>query len=71
MPCRMIHQNRTVSSNEVEGMLAAIETAGSVSRQLSPYSADLNLIEQIFAGMWVLLRTIAALSVEALWTAIR
>ncbi len=59
-----------LSSHKVEGVRKAIQAAGAELRYLPPYSPDLNPIEQMFAKLKALLRTVAARSVEALWTAI-
>jgi transposase len=59
-----------LSSHKVTGVREAIEAAGAELRYLPPYSPDLNPIEQLFAKFKALLRSIAARSVEALWTAI-
>jgi transposase len=59
-----------LSSHKVAGVREAIETAGAQLRYLPAYSPDLNPIEQLFAKLKALLRTIAARSVETLWTAI-
>jgi transposase len=59
-----------LSSHKIEGVRGAIEAVGVEIRYLSPYSPDLNPIEQMFAKLKALFRKIAAGSVEALLTAI-
>jgi transposase len=59
-----------LSSDKIAGVREAIEATGAGLRYLSPYSPDLNPIEQVFAKLKALLRKIAARSVESLWTAI-
>jgi transposase len=49
---------------------AAIKAVGAEVRYLSPFSPDLNPIEQLFAKLKALLRKVVARSIEALWTAI-
>jgi transposase len=59
-----------LGSHKVAGVREAIEAAGAELRFLPPYSPDLNPIEQLFAKLKSLLRSTAARTVEALWTAI-
>jgi transposase len=59
-----------LGSHKVTGVRQAIEAAGATLRFLPPYSPDLNPIEQLFAKFKALLRSTAARTVEALWSAI-
>lgn len=59
-----------LSSHKVAGVREAIEARGASLRFLPSYSPDLNPIEQVFAKLKQLLRTEAARSVEALWSAV-
>jgi transposase len=56
-----------LSSHKVAGVKPAIEGAGATLRYLSPYSLDLNPIEQVFAKLKSSLRTSQARTLEALW----
>ena len=60
-----------LGAHKVDGVRAAIETAGARLLFLPPYSPDLNPIEQAFAKLKALLRTVAARTVPDLWAAIR
>ena len=57
-------------SHKVAGVREAIEARGAISGHLPAYSPDPNLIEQAFSKLKALLRSAAARSIEALWTAI-
>jgi transposase len=59
-----------LGSHKVDGVRAAIEARGAQLLYLPPYSPDLNPIEQVFAKLKALLRSIAARTVDALWSAI-
>jgi transposase len=52
------------------GVREAIEARGAILLYLPPYSPDLNPIEQAFSKLKALLRSAAARSIDALWTAI-
>lgn len=49
------------------GVSAAIEARGAELRFLPPYSPDLNPIEQVFAKLKNLVRSVAPRDVETLW----
>ena len=59
-----------LSSHKVAGVREAVETRGASLLYLPPYSPDLNPIEQVFSKLKRLLRTEAARTMDALWTAI-
>ncbi len=59
-----------LSSHKVGGVREAIEAAGAALLYLPPYSPDLNPIEMAFAKLKALLRSEAARTVDALWSAI-
>lgn len=59
-----------LSSHKVAGVREAIEAAGATLAYLPPYSPDYNPIEQVFAKLKGKLRTVAARTVEELWSAI-
>ena len=59
-----------LSSHKVAGVRDAIEARGASLLYLPPYSPDLNPIEQVFSKLKRLLRTEAARTMDALWTAI-
>lgn len=59
-----------LGSHKVAGIREAIEAAGARALYLPPYSPDLNPIEQVFAKLKGILRTVAARTVDALWDAI-
>jgi transposase len=59
-----------LGSHKVAGVREAIEAAGARVLYLPPYSPDLNPIEQVFAKLKSILRTVAARTVDALWEAI-
>lgn len=60
-----------LSAHKVAGVRQAIERVGASVLYLPPYSPDLNPIEQLFAKIKAILRTLAARSKDALWGAIR
>jgi len=59
-----------LSSHKVAGVCQAIEARGASLRFLPSYSPDLNPIELLFSKLKRLLRSTAARTVDALWTAI-
>ena len=59
-----------LSSHKVAGVRDAVEARGASLLYLPPYSPDLNPQEQVFSKLKRLLRTEAARTMEALWTAI-
>jgi transposase len=59
-----------LGSHKVDGVRAAIEARGAQLLYLPPYSPDLNPIEQVFAKLKAILRSIAARTVDDLWSAI-
>jgi transposase len=59
-----------LAAHQVQGVRAAIATAGAAILYLPPYSPDLNPIEQLFAKLKALLRKVAARTRDALWQAI-
>lgn len=59
-----------LGSHKVVGVREAIEAVGARVLYLPPYSPDLNPIEQVFAKLKTILRTVAARTVDALWDAI-
>jgi transposase len=59
-----------LSSHKVAGVRQAIEARGASLRFLPSYSPDLNPIELLFSKLKRLLRSAAARTVDALWTAI-
>jgi transposase len=59
-----------LGSHKVAGVREAIEARGAALLYLPPYSPDLNPIEQVFAKLKTLLRSAAARTREALWSAI-
>ena len=60
-----------LSAHRVAGVRQAIERVGASVLYLPPYSPDLKPIEQLFAKIKAILRTLAARSKDALWDAIR
>lgn len=60
-----------LGAHKVAGVRTAIEAAGARLLYLPPYSPDFNPIEQAFAKLKALLRTVAARTVADLWIAIR
>ena len=60
-----------LQAHKVAGVREAIEAVGARVLYLPPYSPDLNPIEQIFAKLKHLLRTVGARTVPDLWAAIR
>ena len=60
----------TLSSHKVAGVRGAIQARGAELLCLPPYSPDLNPIEQVSAKLKHLLRSAAARTKAALWTAI-
>ena len=59
-----------LASHKVAGVRQAIEACGASLLYLPAYSPDLNPIELAFSKLKRLLRTTAARTVDALWTAI-
>ncbi|MCZ6744562.1 MAG: IS630 family transposase [Alphaproteobacteria bacterium] len=59
-----------LSSHKVAGVREAIEAVGATPLYLPPYSPDLNPIEQVFAKLKAILRTVGARTVDDLWRAI-
>ncbi len=59
-----------VSSHRVDGVREAMENVGAELRYLPPYSPDLHSIELYCSKCKSALRTLAARTVDALWTAI-
>jgi transposase len=59
-----------LAAHKVAGVPEAIRAAGASLLYLPPYSPDLNPIEQLFAKLKALLRSVAARTKEALWDAI-
>ena len=59
-----------LGSHKAAGVRVAIEARGATLLYLPPYSPDLNPIEQVFAKLKSILRSAAARTREALWTAI-
>ena len=57
-------------SHKVAGVRKAIEARGAILLYLPAYSPDFNPIEQAFSKLKALLRSAAARSIDALWTAI-
>ncbi len=55
-----------LSAHKVAGIRQAIESVGASVLYLPPYSPDLKPIEQLFAKIKAILRTLAARSKEAL-----
>ena len=60
-----------LSVHKVAGVRKAIEAVGARLLYLPAYSPDFNPIEQAFAKLKALLRTVAARTVPDLWAAIR
>jgi transposase len=69
-----VPRSRTVTDNlgghKGASVRAAIEAAGAKLLYLPPYRSDFNPIENAFSKLKALLRTAAARTVEALWSAI-
>ncbi len=59
-----------LSSHKVAGVREAITAVGADLLYLPPYSPDLNPIEQAFAKLKALLRSVSARTVDDLWAAI-
>ena len=59
-----------LGSHKVVGVREAIEARGATLLYLPPYSPDLNPIEQAFAKLKEILRSVAARTVDDLWQAI-
>jgi len=59
-----------LGSHKVAGVRETIEAAGAKLLYLPPYSPDLNPIERVFSKLKALLRTAAARTIDALWTAV-
>ena len=57
-------------AHKVAGVQEAIRAVGASVLYLPPYSPDLNPIEQLFAKLKALLRSVAARTKDALWQAI-
>lgn len=57
-------------AHKVADVQALIEARGATIKYLSPYSPDLNPIEQAFAQLKALLRRAAERTVDKLWQAI-
>ena len=57
-----------LSAHKVSGVREAIEAAGAEVLYLPPYSPDLNPIETVFSKFKQLLRSVAARTVDDLWT---
>jgi transposase len=57
-------------AHKVAGVHEAIRAVGASVLYLPPYSPDLNPIEQLFAKLKALLRSVAARTKDALWKAI-
>ncbi len=60
----------SLSSHKVAGVREAITAVGAYLLYLPPYSPDLNPIEQAFAKLKALLRSVSARTVDDLWAAI-
>jgi transposase len=58
----------SLASHKVTGVREAIEARGASVLYLPPYSPDLNPIEQAFAKLKALLRSLAAPSIDAPWS---
>lgn len=56
-----------LSSHKAKAVPNAIRAVGAKLLYLPPYSPDLNPIEQVFAKLKLLLRTVAERTVEATW----
>jgi transposase len=59
-----------LASHKVSGVREAIQACGASLLYLPPYSPDLNPIELAFSKLKRLLRSAAARTVDALWSAI-
>ncbi len=59
-----------LSSHKVTGVREALEAVGAARRYLPPYSPDLNPIERYCSKFQSTLRTLAARTVDAMWTTI-
>jgi transposase len=59
-----------LAAHKVAGVQDAIRAVGASVLYLPPYSPDLNPIEQLFAKLKAMLRSIAARTKEALWNTI-
>jgi transposase len=59
-----------LAAHQADGVRQAIAAAGASLLYLPPYSPDLNPIEQLFAQLKALLRTVAARTKDELWQAI-
>ena len=59
-----------LSVHKVAGVCEAVEKVGAEVRYLPPYSPDLNPIENLFSKFKSLLRSEAARTVKALWSAV-
>ena len=56
-----------LAAHKVAGVREAIRAVGASVLYLPPYSPDLNPIEQLFAKLKALLRSVAARTKDALW----
>ncbi len=56
-----------LNRHKVAGVREAIAAAGARVRYLPPYSPDLNPIEQMFAKLKSLIRSVGERTVETLW----
>ena len=73
--CKELHPKDIVvmdnlSAHKVAGVQEAIRAVGAEVRYLPPYSPDLNPIENLFSKFKSLLRSEAARTVDALWSAV-
>jgi transposase len=59
-----------LAAHKVAGVRKAIQAVGASVLYLPPYSPDVNPIEQLFAKLKALLRSVAARTKAALWDAI-
>lgn len=73
--CKELHPKDIVvmdnlSAHKVSGVQESIKAVGAEVRYLPPYSPDLNPIENLFSKFKSLLRSEAARTVGALWSAV-
>ena len=59
-----------LGSHKPAGVREAIEAVGATPLYLPSYSPDLNPIEQVFAKLKAILRTVGARTIDELWRAI-
>jgi transposase len=59
-----------LGSHKVAGVRTAIEAAGAMLLFITPYSPDLNPIEQAFSKLKALLRARKLRTIKALWNAL-